>query len=194
MKSIHLIAFPKVLRTIQVAILLIVGCWALLGSGVSPAWAGLQDDHYDGNIFALYGGNGSIVPPRMTLADSLKRNQPALVVYYLDDSRDCKEYAVTVSRIQAFYGRAANLIALNVDAFEPNVELTPTDPAYYYQGAVPQLVVFNQAGEAVLNEVGQVPYEHVDDVFREVFDLLPRSESLELKRRSLNEVNVELTP
>ncbi|MEQ9353908.1 MAG: thioredoxin family protein, partial [Coleofasciculus chthonoplastes F2-STO-03] len=44
-----------------------------------------------------------------------------------------------------------------------------------------------------LNERGQVSYEKVDDVFREVFDLLPRSESPELKRRPINEINTELS-
>ena len=39
---------------------------------------------------------------------------------------------------------------------------------------------------------GQVKYEAVDDVLREVFDLLPRSESVELQRRTVNEFNEEL--
>ena len=42
------------------------------------------------------------------------------------------------------------------------------------------------------DEQGQIPYEEVDDTLREVFDLLPRSESVELKRRSFNEFNYEL--
>ncbi|MGL6339366.1 MAG: thylakoid membrane photosystem I accumulation factor, partial [Waterburya sp.] len=40
---------------------------------------------------------------------------------------------------------------------------------------------------------GQVPYEEIDDVLREVFDLLPRSESVVLKRRSFNEFNSGMT-
>ena len=67
-----------------------------------------------------------------------------------------------------------------------------TKVAYYYQGFVPQTVLINQQGEVVINEKGQVPFEKIDDVFREVFDLLPRSESAELKRRIVNEINVEL--
>ena len=57
---------------------------------------------------------------------------------------------------------------------------------------LPQIVVFNQAGEIVLNKKGQVPYEQIDDTLREVFDLLPRSESVELKRRPVNEFSSEL--
>jgi len=43
-----------------------------------------------------------------------------------------------------------------------------------------------------LDESGQVSFEKVDTVFREVFDLLPRSESTTLKRRPVNELNTEL--
>ena len=57
---------------------------------------------------------------------------------------------------------------------------------------MPQTVVFDAQGNVVLNEVGQISYEMVDDKLRELFDLLPRDESLELKRRSFNEVNSEL--
>ncbi|MEM1370294.1 MAG: thioredoxin family protein, partial [Cyanobacteria bacterium P01_H01_bin.15] len=47
-------------------------------------------------------------------------------------------------------------------------------------------------GEEVASFQGQVQYEAIDDVLREVFDLLPRTESVELKRRSFNAFNAEL--
>ncbi|NBD32643.1 MAG: thioredoxin family protein, partial [Cyanobacteria bacterium] len=37
-----------------------LACWLWL---MPSAIAGLDDDRYDGNIFALYAGNGSLVPP-----------------------------------------------------------------------------------------------------------------------------------
>ncbi|MGB3671066.1 MAG: thioredoxin family protein, partial [Phormidesmis sp.] len=69
-----------------------------------------------------------------------------------------------------------------------------TEPGYYFKGFVPQTVIFNQAGEVIFNEAGQVDYETIDDKLRDVFDLLPREESLDLRRRSINEVNSELVP
>jgi hypothetical protein len=51
----------------------------------------------------------------------------------------------------------------------------------------------DQQGKVVLNKKGQVPYEEIDDQFRKVFDLLPRTESPELKRRSFNEFSSELS-
>ncbi|MEB3280372.1 MAG: thylakoid membrane photosystem I accumulation factor [Lyngbya sp.] len=160
--------------------------------GISPAAANIDDDRFDGNIFALYGGNGSLVPPRVTLAESLKRSKPALLVFFLDDSRDCKQFATTVSRLQQFYGRAADIIPVNVDAIAPEPQEDPTDPAHYYRGFVPETVLIDQSGEVVLDEVGLVAFEKVDDRFREVFNLLPRSESVELKRKPINEITIEL--
>lgn len=168
----------------------ILGCLLLLGT--PSALAGLNDDSFDGNIFVLYAGNGSLVPPRVTLAESLKREQPVLIVFYLDDSSDCKQYATVVSRLQAPYGRAANFMPVTVDSLPLKSKYEPTEPGYYYEGLVPQTVLINQKGKVVLNQAGQLAYEQVDDVFREVFDLVPRSESLELKRRTVNELNTEL--
>lgn len=170
--------------------LLILGCLFCFGM---PAVAGINDDRFDGNIFVLYAGNGSLVPPKVTLAASLEQKKPVLLVFYVDDSSDCKQYAPVVSRMQAFYGRAANFVPVNVDAIVPKSNYKPNEPGYYYKGVVPQVLVFNQSGEVVLNEKGLVPFEQVDDTFREVFDLLPRSESVELKRRPVNEISTELT-
>ena len=164
----------------------------LLLIATPTALASLNDDRFDGNIFALYAGNGSLVPAKVTLKESLKSSRPSLLVFFLDDSKDCKKFSTVVSQLQEFYGRAADFIPVNVDAMTNFVTDDSTKPAYYYQGFVPQTVLIDQEGKVVLNEKGQVSFEKVDDTFREVFDLLPRSESVELKRRIVNEINVEL--
>ena len=158
-----------------------------------PAMASIDNDKYEGNIFILYAGNGSLVPPRIDLKESLKRGTPAILVYYIDDSSDCKQYSFTVSRLQEFYGRAASIIPVSVDSLSLNTEYAPNEPGYYYKGKVPQTVILNQEGKVVFNKSGQQKYEAMDDVLREVFDLVPRSESVQLKRRSFNEYNAEIT-
>ncbi|MGD1808484.1 thylakoid membrane photosystem I accumulation factor [Dapis sp. BLCC M126] len=178
------IFFPVVAFLMAIFFLLLIA--------TPTALANLNDDRFDGNIFALYAGNGSIVPAKVTLKESLKSSRPALLVFFLDDSKDCKQFSTVVSQLQEFYGRAADFIPVNVDAMTNFVSDESTKPAYYYQGFVPQTVLINQEGKVVLNEKGQVGFEKVDDTFREVFDLLPRSESVELKRRIVNEINVEL--
>ncbi|KAM3105326.1 thylakoid membrane photosystem I accumulation factor [Phormidesmis sp. 146-20] len=159
-----------------------------------PAMAGLTDDRYDGDIFALYAGNGSLVPPKISLADSLKQKKPTLLVLYTDDSSDCKQYSTVVSQFQAFYGRASDILAIRIDSLPIKDKYEPTEAGYYYKGYVPQTVGFDQSGKVVLNETGAIPYEQIDDAFRKVFDLLPREESVPLKRRQVNEVNTELVP
>ncbi len=161
---------------------------------VQPAWASLDDDRYDGEIYALYAGNGSLVPPKMTLADSLSQKKPAMLVFYTDDSRDCKRFANVVSQTQAFYGRAMDILPIRVDSLPIKDKFDPKEPGYYYRGLIPQTVVFDQAGSVRLNEVGTIAYEKIDDELRKVFDLLPRSQSTILKRRSVNEINTELVP
>ncbi|WP_107668644.1 thylakoid membrane photosystem I accumulation factor [Cyanothece sp. BG0011] len=160
--------------------------------GMSPATANIDDDRLDGNIFVVYAGNGSLVPAKLSLKGSLDRKMPTVLVYYLDDSRDCKQFAIVVSRIQEFYGRAANILPISVDAIPVKDTYTKEEPGYYYQDIIPQTVVLDGEGNKVFDGQGQVAYEAVDDVLREVFDLLPRSESVELRRRTVNEFNDEL--
>ena len=166
---------------------------SLFGGWTPTAVASLNDDRYDGNIYILYGGNGSLVPPRMDLPTSLKRNKPAILVFYVDDSSDCKQFSIIVTRLQEFYGKAASIIPVSVDSFVDKDRYTPEEPAYYYSGVVPETVILDEVGEVVYDGKGQVPYEEIDDALREVFDLLPRSESQVLKRRSFNEYNSGMT-
>ncbi|MCU0550709.1 MAG: thylakoid membrane photosystem I accumulation factor [Leptolyngbya sp. Prado105] len=177
-------------RLVSALIAVLIVCFTI----VQPAWASLNDDRYDGEIFALYAGNGSLVPPKVTLADSLNQKKPALLVFYTDDSSDCKQYSNVVSQTQAFYGRVIDIIPIRVDSLPVKPKFDPKEPGYYYKGLVPQTVLFDQNGTVRLNEIGSIPYEKIDDEFRKVFDLLPRSESSVLKRRPVNEINSELIP
>ncbi|MGD1856809.1 MAG: thylakoid membrane photosystem I accumulation factor [Leptolyngbyaceae cyanobacterium] len=179
--------------------------WLVLGAAIATlliptccfpnaAWASLNDDRYDGNIFALYAGNGAIVPPRLDLAQSLKQQKPTLLFFYVDDSRDCKQYSIVISQLQAPYGRAANFVPVMADAVPLKDDFTPSEPGYYFKGSVPQTLVLDGDGKVRFDQTGAASYEAIDDVFREVFDLLPREESEELRRRPVNELNVELVP
>ncbi|NEP62735.1 MAG: thioredoxin family protein [Symploca sp. SIO2G7] len=158
------------------------------------ALASLDDDRYDGNIFALYAGNGAIVPPKVSLAQSLKQKKPTLLFFYVDDSRDCKESSFVISQLQAPYGRVANFVPVMADAIPLKEAFGANEPGYYFQGSVPQTLLLDEEGKVQFNQTGALKYETVDDVFRKIFDLLPREESQELLRRPVNELNVELVP
>jgi hypothetical protein len=184
----------SLMRTIKsLLIVLCIASFAVLG-GMTPAIAALNDDHYDGNIFALYAGNGSLIPPRQTLSEALISNRPTLLMFYVDDSSDCKVYSPVISQIDAFYGRNMNLIPLSVDAIAPQASYSTDNPGYYYKGSVPQTVILDAAGKVVFDRPGILDYETIDDRLRQVFDLLPRAESVPLKRRQVNEQNVEFVP
>jgi hypothetical protein len=170
--------------------ILVIICSLLL---TNPALANIDDDKYDGNVFVLYAGNGSLVPARISLADSLKTKKPSYIVFYIDDSRDCKQYSGVMSQMQAYYGKAASFIPVTPDSLELGRKYLPTEEGYYYKGVVPQTVIIDGEGKVRLDEIGQVSFEKIDDTFREVFNLLPRTESVALKRRSFNEYNSELT-
>ncbi len=170
-------------------------CCCLIFLGLAaPVQASLLDDRFDGNIFALYAGNGSLVPPKVNLASSMASHNVSLVLFYVDDSADCKQFSSTYSQLQAGYGRAADFIPVNADTVISDESYPKDDPRYYYKGQVPQLVILDQQGEVIWDEMGQTPINDIDDRLRETFDLLPREQSEMLQRRSVNEVNVELTP
>jgi peroxiredoxin len=177
------------LNAVAIAATILV-CSCLLAN---PAFAGIEDDKYDGNVFVLYAGNGSLVPAKTSLADSLKAKKPALIVFYIDDSTDCKKYSTTISQLQGYYGKAASFIPVTVDSLALDKKYPQTEAGYYYGGTVPQTVVVDKDGKVRLNEAGVISFEKVDDTMREVFDLLPRKDSVELKRRSFNEFNSELS-
>ncbi len=176
----------------SLALSLLIVLSSLTWMHTPAAIAGLNDDRFDGDIFALYAGNGSLVPPKITFQEALKRPSPTLLVFYVDDSSDCKSYATVLSQLQAFYGRVTDFILLRVDSLPQGKTNDKTAPGYYYKGVVPQTVIFDETGKVIFNQAGDLAFEQVDDVFRQVFDLLPRAESVELKRRPVNEINTEL--
>jgi hypothetical protein len=159
---------------------------------VQPAQAGLTDDNFDGEIFALYAGNGSIVPPKNDLLATVKQGKAAVMVFYVDDSRDCKEFSIKVSNLQGLYSKVTNFIPVRVDSIPAQETYEKTDPGYYYKGYVPQTVIFDPQGNVKFDEGGQASFESMDDVMRSIFDLLPREQSSALQRRPLNEISGEL--
>lgn len=162
--------------------------------GVAPAVAGLNDDRFDGNIFTLYGGDGSLVPPKVSLEESLQGEKATFLVIYTDDSQDCKQYTRIVSQLQGLYGKVTDFIPVRADAIPLQTNFAANEVGHYFDGFVPKTVIFNPAGEVVLEGKGNLAFEPMDDAFRKMFNLLPRSESVALKRRSLNEITTELTP
>ena len=158
----------------------------------APAQASLTTNSYDGNIYALYAGNGSLVPPRSSLEQALASNRPTVVVYYLDDAAASKRFAPVVSELQRLWGNQIELIPLTTDPLQNRADRGPGDPARYWRGELPQLVVFNREGQVLLDASGQVPLARINAAVSEATGVPLPAELAGGTLRSFNELNAEV--
>ena len=160
---------------------------------VAPVGAVLNSDSYDGNIYALYAGNGSLVPPASTLTDSLDAGRTAVIVYYLDDSAVSKRFAPVVSELQRLWARNIDLMPLTTDALQGRNVGGLDDPARYWSGKIPQVVVIGPDGSVVFDRDGQVPLTAINTAISTATGLpAPDLGSID-QEGSFNEVNIEVT-
>ena len=169
------------------ALWLTVATW-----GVQPAAAALTTNSYDGNIYALYAGNGSLVPPRSTLAKAMADQRPAVVIFYLDDDAASKQFSPVVSELQRLWGNSIELIPLVSDPLQNRPTQGATDPATYWKGQIPQVVVFNAAGAVVFDASGQVNVDRINDAVSKVTGIPLPEGGTQSSTVSFNELNSEV--
>ena len=174
------------------ALLLLVFVLVSFLMGAGGAWASLENDRYDGNIFALYAGNGSLVPPRSSLAQALADHRPAAVIYYLDDDAASKQFSPVVSELQRLWGNSIDLIPLVTDPLQNRPATGPSDPATYWSGLIPQVVVFNAEGEVVLDATGQVDVDRINTALSKATGLPLPEGGTSSTMVSFNELNAEV--
>lgn len=172
--------------------LLLAGLLLLITAAASPAWASLEDDRYDGNIFALYAGNGSLVPPRSSLEQSFAAERVAVVIYYLDDSSVSKRFAPVVSELQRQWGNNIDLIPLVTDPLQDRPLRDGADPARYWRGSIPQVVVFNRSGKPIFDAEGAVAIEAIDAAISQATGIPLPEGSAPASTLSFNELNREV--
>ena len=163
-----------------------------LGLAPLPARSALTTNSYDGNIYSLYAGNGSLVPPRSTLEQAMAAGRPVVIVYYLDDASASKRYAPVVSELQRLWGNAVELMPLATDSLQNRPDNGPTDPAHYWSGLVPQVVVLDGTGTVRLNADGPVELNRINAAISASTGLpLPQGDGQETTV-SFNELNSEV--
>lgn len=172
------------------ALMLIVAMGLVWAPG--PATASLDNDRYDGNIFALYAGNGSLVPPRSSLAQSLAEHRVAVVVYYLDDSSVSKQFAPVVSELQRLWGNGIDLIPLVTDPLQNRPDGGADDPAHYWDGLIPQVVVIDSSGRVVFDRHGQVSVDAINAAVSEATGIPMAPGAGNSATLSFNELNSEV--
>jgi hypothetical protein len=158
----------------------------------APALASLTNNNYDGNIYALYAGNGSLVPPRSTLEKALADQRAAVVIYYLDDDASSKQFAPVVSELQRLWGNNIELIPLTTDPLQNRADQGPSDPAHYWHGRIPQVVVFDPQGQVVLDAEGQVRLDAINAAVSQATGINIPEEFLTSTTVSINELNAEV--
>ena len=173
----------------MVVLALMVG---LLGLAPARAQASLTNNNYDGNIYALYAGNGSLVPPRSSLEQALAEQRPAVVIYYLDDDTASKQFAPVVSELQRLWGNSIELIPLVTDPLQNRPDRGPADPAHYWHGRIPQVVVFSPEGRVLLDQEGQVPLDAINDAVSQASGITIPEEFRRSTTVSINELNAEV--
>ena len=156
---------------------------------VNPVYSARDTDSYDGNIYPIYAGNGSLVPPQSTLSESLKNERTSVLVFYLDDSSTSKQFAPVVSGIKLLWSSSIDLIPLSIDELDNDDQKTFTDPSYYWHGKIPQTVILDGKGNVLLDEEGQVSFDKLNDAITKATGLKKPDFDLEVK--SFNEYNSE---
>ena len=182
----------RLLQRCTAFVLGLLAVLSLVGVGAEPAQAARDNNVYDGNIYALYAGNGSLVPPRSTLAQAMADHRPIVLGFFLDDSAASKQYAVVFNELQRLWGRSVELILLSTDPIQNRDTHGPTDPATYWKGVVPQVVVFNTEGRAVLDETGAVSIDAINAALTDVTGLKPQGDVKLSLSREVNELNSEI--
>ena len=182
---------PLIKRLISRAVLLIALLIGFTGAP-SGALAALDNDRYDGNIFSLYAGNGSLVPPRSSLDQAMADQRVAVLVYYLDDSSVSKRFAPSVSELQRLWGNQVELMPLVTDPLQNRPDTGRTDPAHYWHGEIPQVVVIDADGRVRFDESGQVNVDAISAAISEATGIPLREGAAPSGSLSFNELNTEV--
>ena len=152
-----------------------------------PAQAARDTNSYDGNIFALYAGDGALVPPHISLAEALAERRPVLLAFFLDDSSASKNFAPLLSDLQARWGKVVEVIALASDAYSVNPKAAADDPSHYWRGTVPQLLVLDDQGKVLYDIDGVMESAEIESALSKATGIELRIE--ERSSSSFNEIN-----
>ena len=156
---------------------------------VNPVYSARDTDSYDGNIYPIYAGNGSLVPPSSTLSESLKNDRTSVLVFYLDDSATSKQFAPVVSGIKLLWSSSIDLIPLSIDEIDNDEKKTQKDPGYYWHGKIPQTVILDGKANVLLDQEGQVSFDDINDAISKGTGL--KKPDFDLTVKSFNEYNSE---
>ncbi len=128
----------------------------------SSCYGARDSNSYDGNIFPIYAGNGSIVPPSISLRESLSQNRVSLLFFYLDDSSDSKYMAPIISAIDLLWEDKLEILAYTIDDLIDVETEDKKEPSFYWNGLIPQTVLIDKEGQIIFDQNGQVNIDELN--------------------------------
>ena len=153
----------------------------------SPVYASRITDSYDGNIFPIYAGNGSIVPPQTSLKDSIENGRISILFFYLDDSADSKAVVPIISGLDLIWRNTIDIIALTTDELQGKEFNDFKEEGYYWNGYIPQTVLIDGEGNIKYDKNGLIDIDEINKIIGKIkgVDIEDTSFSVE----SFNEYN-----
>jgi hypothetical protein len=98
-----------------------------------------------------------------------------------------------VSELQRLWGRNIDLLPLPTDPLQGREALGAGDPATYWSGSIPQVVVIGTDGRVVFDQNGQVPLGVINEAISASTGLPAPDLGRIDQEGSFNEVNIEVT-
>ena len=154
---------------------------------ISPVNASKTTDSYDGNIFPIYAGNGSIVPPQTSLKESIENERISILFFYLDDSADSKAVVPIISGLDLIWKNTIDIIAITTDELQGKEFNNKTEEGYYWNGYIPQTVLIDEKGNKKYDKNGIFDIDEVNKIIGDIkgIDIEDNSFTVE----SFNEYN-----
>ncbi len=148
-------------------------------------------DSYDGNIFPIYSGNGSLVPPQTSLKESIQNKRVALLFFYLDDSSDSKALAPVIAGLDLIWKNKIDIIPLTTDELQNKDFKDPLDEGFYWNGLIPQTIILDEKGSVKFDENGLINIDEINKIISQLTGTEIEDSSFSIE--SFNEYNSQIS-
>ena len=156
-----------------------------------PVYGSRISDSYDGNIFPIYAGNGSLVPPQTSLKESIQNKRVSILFFYLDDSADSKALAPVIAGLDLIWKNNIDIIPLTTDELQNKVFTDPLEEGFYWNGYIPQTIILDETGSVKFDKTGQLDFDEVNKVISEIKGI--KLEDSTFTVESFNEYNSQIS-
>ena len=156
-----------------------------------PVYGSRITDSYDGNIFPIYAGNGSLVPPQTSLKESIQNKRVSILFFYLDDSADSKALAPVIAGLDLIWKNNIDIIALTTDELQNKDFKDPLDEGFYWNGNIPQTVIIDETGNVKFDKNGLLDLDEVNKIISKIKGIKLEDSSFSVE--SFNEYNSQIS-